>query len=892
MKLPELATALVGVLVLVTGSRSAELTPAQIEVLALARLAEKAQDVGQLAGASRLYERALMQSRKAFGEKSGTTADLMSRLADVYRRQGEFGKAEPLFKSSLAIWEKLPEKDSLFLATTLNNLAVLYQDMGQHAKAEPLYQRSLKIREAKLGKNHLDVAHSLNNLAALYKGMGQHTKAEPLYQRSLRIYEARLGKDHLEVATSLNNLAALCTDMGQDAKAESLYKRSLAICEARRGKDHPDVVVPLNHLALLSRDRGERTQALALFRRAVEVQAKAPGHERSPHYASSLNNLGTLLSEQGELAKAEGYIRDALKVRRLIYPGERFPKGHPQLAQALYDLGMLLLEQGQLRAAGEHLEDALRMRRALYPAGNHPDLAASLAGRGALQHALTDLEKAAEDFVEALDVHVAHLRQTVTRPRARLESLKRLRGTLSHLASLGTQEKKAARLFERVLDWKAQCPPHRALPPRVNLVANLQNALPSGAVLVELFEHVHSTPPKGVGRWTREQRLLVFVLRADKPLVCLDLGPTAPIHRAVEDWLLAVNGPAGKTAGGPAQELRQRVWLPIEKAIGKASTILLAPDGALARLPFAALPGRKAGSYLLEEVRIAYLPSALHLLGWSAPPARAARGLLLVGGLDYGKREKGPDWVALAGTRSEVERGYAVFTKRCPGVAVSQLAQDRAGKADLLRALTGNGKGEAWGCIHLATHSSPPRAAAETRAATAWGLVLSGANESEARGLLTADEIARLDLQGTDLVVLRVGRSALAHAPEELTLHRAFHAAGARSVIASLSDLHDAPTSLLMSELHNNLWEKKLSRLDALHQAQLFVLRNPDRVKALLTRVPDGPLPARPRKKLVRLDVPLASPSSPPAWWAGIILSGAIEHTPPLGAPATQVGGP
>jgi hypothetical protein len=57
-----------------------------------------------------------------------------------------------------------------------------------------------------------------------------------------------------------------------------------------------------------------------------------------------------------------------------------------------------------------------------------------------------------------------------------------------------------------------------------------------------------------------------------------------------------------------------------------------------------------------------------------------------------------------------------------------------------------------------------------------------------------------------------------------LGLQRAFHAAGARSVVASLWKVDDEATQRLMTLFYTNLWQKKLPRLEALRQAQLALL--------------------------------------------------------------------
>ena len=116
------------------------------------------------------------------------------------------------------------------------------------------------------------------------------------------------------------------------------------------------------------------------------------------------------------------------------------------------------------------------------------------------------------------------------------------------------------------------------------------------------------------------------------------------------------------------------------------------------------------------------------------------------------------------------------------------------------------------------------------------GLVLAGANKlGEAApddsaiddGWLTAEEIAMMDLTGTDLVVLSACESGLgdvAYGEGVSGLRRAFLYAGARTLVTSLFKVPDKETSELMRDFYGGLKAGK-SKLDALRDAQLAMIK-------------------------------------------------------------------
>ena len=157
------------------------------------------------------------------------------------------------------------------------------------------------------------------------------------------------------------------------------------------------------------------------------------------------------------------------------------------------------------------------------------------------------------------------------------------------------------------------------------------------------------------------------------------------------------------------------------------------------------------------------------------------------------------------------------------------------------------------------------------------GIVLSGANQGALRdrgrvpldddSVLTGEEVVQLDLSETELVVLSACETGLgdtAGGEGVFGLQRSFEMAGASTCVASLWQVPDRATQLLMSRFYENLWNKQMSKLEALREAQLWLRReattNPEIVRGDRTLVADSQL--------------ATSGRLPPFYWAAFSLSG------------------
>jgi CHAT domain-containing protein/tetratricopeptide (TPR) repeat protein len=691
-------------------------------------------------------------------------------------------------------------------------------------------------------------------------------------------------------------------DLAEHGKALPLYLEARDLRRQALGEKHPDYATTLNALAVLYQEMGEHQKALPLHRQALALRKEVLG-ERHPDYAQSPNNLAGLYQAMGEPGKALPWAGEALGVLDSFLEdgfdslGERH---RLQLtAHVLNNLGFLLsLQEQTKRSAAERYSFVLSWK-------------GRVAQRGGLDWLLLDHPSLKEPLLRLRDLRgrLARVALLTPQPKEHASWLKQLQRLTDE------RDRLEADLARRSSDLRRDKERQRLSPER------LSKELPEGVAFVDLLEYNHFIPPRGgKGKFQVEQRLLAFVLRRGKVPVVVSLGAMRPIRGAVLRWRSEVEKPPSRAdrqaIARSGQTLRRLLWLPLREHLEGVKAVVVAPDGVLCQFPLAALPGGKAGSFLIEEVALAQVSSGRHLFDLLQPagkPKQPARGLLALGGVDYGK---GTRYEPLPGASAEADRVAQLFARAFPSEPRTRLG----GKGATVQAVRQTLKEKRPRILHLATHGffEPPDRverllrglAARPDGPALWreqtvtlsslpllrsGLALAGANRQAddpraPAGVLTGQDVEGLDLRGCEVVVLSACQTALGDLKRSqgvLGLQRSFHAAGVKTLVTSLWSVHDAATLELMDEFYKRLWGKqKVSRLEALRQAQLTILRQPERVRRRTQA-----LLAEARKRGVQeaelrgpgrlaLDLPdggkieAAPKRSPEAWWAPFVLSG------------------
>lgn len=901
--------------------------------VALLSLAGLYRMMGEYKKARTLFVEGSEIQRRALGEEHPVYATTLNNFAILYESMGDYEKAEMVHLQCIKIRRKTLGEDHPGYATTLGNLGVLYRLMGDYAKAEPLQRQCLQILRKTVGVNHPDCARTLSNLGLLYQSMGDYAKAEPLYLECLQICRQTLGEDHPGYATTLNNLATLSELTGNYAKAGSLYLESLKTQRKVLGENHPKYAMTLDNLARLYISIGDYAKAEGLCRQCLEIRRRTLG-EAHPDFAMSQSRFAGLYQFMGDYAKAEPLYLQSLKSQRLTL-GEQ----HPTYMTNLFALAVLYQLMGDYAKAEElashtlELSQQLIERTAVVLSERQQmvmnqmlrcrlDGYISLAlesGQFQESAARKVLEWKGATLVRQRAMRLAAADPTIADQFRELQSVARRLASLSRTSANDSHRpwrKQFTALTAEKEELESQISRENATFHEATKVASfdqIQAALPDGGVLVDYFQFIRLRPPDGKGRWQYKNSLLGIVVRQEGDPVMLDLGAVAPLSEAVDTWRASFESwlaPLGRSRQGIAagRGLRQSIWEPVLKYVADAQTVLVSTDGVLGRIPLGALPGKKPGSFLIEDHRLAMIPVPQLLPKLADEPGQepGKRELLLVGDVDYGSatQESGlskkphhqpyvqpeANFLPLPGTAREIagiaERYDGLF--KTDGNDVTTLKGIQATEARF-RQLAPQFRN-----LHLATHGffAPPEklsalssevlekvagqasltgamlvareaAVTGTNPGLLSGLVFAGANEApqfgKDDGILTAQEIGFLPLRGVDTVVLsacETGLGPVAGGEGLLGVQRAFQVAGVRTTVASFWSVDDLVTSRLMERFYQNLWQEKMTRLDALREAQLWLLNTPAAIRGTSLGSVRG---------LKRV---------PPFYWAAFTLSG------------------
>ena len=142
-----------------------------------------------------------------------------------------------------------------------------------------------------------------------------------------------------------------------DPAAIAVARRAIDENTAMFGPNSQQTAISLNNLGILLRNSGDLKSAESLLQRAVQILITTSSE--SPDLASAMTNLGTVMEAEGNFGEAEGLYQKALSISKLVY-GPR----HPAVGSVLQRLGHLYYETQRYGQAQATLREALAVNEA------------------------------------------------------------------------------------------------------------------------------------------------------------------------------------------------------------------------------------------------------------------------------------------------------------------------------------------------------------------------------------------------------------------------------------------------------------------------------------------------------------------------------------------------
>jgi len=757
---------------------------------------------GRYLEAKALLERSLAMNEKAFGQRHYYTRESVIDLANFLRSSLNRPKeAEALLNRALTIAENSPDLDSSDKVTILINLAELCEGSERYIEAEQFFNRALTLAEKQFGKESPETASCLEGLAGLYIETERYAEAETFLTRTLTIHEETFGHESMEVGNSLLPLSSLYKKMGNYDQAESLLNRALAIEEKFNGRNGSWASLFPLLLASIYESSGRYPEAEETYRRAVAGAIKSVSNK--PLLANILLKYASFLKKQGNHKTAIFLSKLSINIiqsfRKSVNEiGKDYLNAYDQLVRDKYELLInLLIEEGRIAEAQQVLT---MLKEEEYFDFIQRD--ASAINKLNTRATFTASEISWLKGYEVVSAQYAKLGMEFGGLRSKAKKSTLSNDEKKRLEQLLQEDSKATAAFNDFLEHLVKSMEEEAkgdadhledigakgLKSLTSLKSMLKN-LGEGSVLLQYI--------------ITEDRIHILLTTPDIQLARYSTIKSTALNKKIFDLRESLINT--KLDPRPqAKELYDILIGPIVKDLetSQAKTLMLSLDGPLRYLPYAALYDGSA--YVAESYRtVMYAEAARDKV--VLPAKRHWKVAAL--GVSEKVRE---DFPPLPNVPDELN---AIVRSDNGGVAAGEIFLNKDfTEASLNESSIRNP------VVHIASHFRfVPGTERDSFLLLGDGKTISLA---KMRSSSFFQDTELLTLSACDTAMGTSGKGSEIEGFGAIAMNQ-----GAKSVIATLWPVVDKSTAMLMREFYSLKEEQKVSKVEALRQAQLSLLR-------------------------------------------------------------------
>jgi CHAT domain-containing protein/tetratricopeptide (TPR) repeat protein len=658
---------------------------------------------------------------------------------------------------------------------------------GDEAVALSLLEAQLGVRRRVLGDRHIEVASSLASLVRLQLSRGDFRRATEMARGALAIRERTLGRVHPDVAQSYADLGGVLKATGARRDSALLqYQRSLALRRTLFGADAPETMESLLGIANMYRAMRKADSALVTFRHVIEQCRRREDDPRARAILpDALFSMAMTVTARGDWATAEPWLRESVERYRALGVTERI-----SLVRALGSYGTALRHTGRARDALPILEECALIEEV------HWAQAPPSAHRGLW------LPLAAYQFLAAAQLECG-------RGHDAWVSLERAYGRSLY-------EQLAARGAIDTTAWWSHTLPRvqRALSDDAAAIGWL--TVRPGAAGEEYPVWAYCVRRTGPVHW----------VRIDRPSPDAPRESDAALAAHAWEWRRAAGWPLrvtdARALSATARAAYDSRLAPLEPWLEGVRVLVVVSTDFSRGAPVESWMDRSE-TWLAEKYAIVYAPSALLFAASSTASMNRRRSPREWSGLlvDASGRSAPAPAQPLIAVNEEV----TYVARRLSSASVLRGSH----VADSLQALAYDGTLARFDLIHFAAHG-----VTDSLYVGDTALLLPASRDGGTMTVLLTPDIIRTSWNlDAELVTLSSCSSARGRAglSEAIGFPSVLMAAGARHVLASLRDVDDEATSLLMRRFYDVLLqgtshaplERLFDEARALREARVWV---------------------------------------------------------------------